>query len=178
MNEKETVERSIIHTGTDLDKENYESPVGAAPTEYEKSTLRHVGESLPASVFLVAVIELCERFTYYGCQGIFQNYIQKPLDGSLGNGGLGLGHQGATGLSTFYTFWCYTTPLLGGLIADQYLGKYKTILSFCSIYMAGLLILVCTSIPSSLQHGAGLGGFITSILLTGLGTGGIKANVG
>lgn len=84
---------------------------------------------------------------------------------------------GATGLSTFYSFWCYVTPLLGGFIADQYLGKYKTILTFASVYLCGLLILVCTSIPSSLHHGAGLGGFIVSILLTGLGTGGIKANV-
>ncbi|ETN39965.1 uncharacterized protein HMPREF1541_06192 [Cyphellophora europaea CBS 101466] len=159
------------------EKDQSETPIGGKPNEYEKSALRHVGESLPYSVFLVAVIELCERFTYYGCQGIFQNYVQKPLDGSLGNGGLGLGHQGATGLTTFYTFWCYTTPLLGGLIADQYLGKYKTILTFAGVYMCGLLILVCTSIPSSLQAGAGLGGYVTSILLTGLGTGGIKANV-
>ncbi|KAG9772354.1 Peptide transporter PTR2 [Exophiala dermatitidis] len=156
---------------------NVETPVGGEPTDYEKTTLRHVGESLPRSVWLVAVIELCERFTYYGCQGIFQNYVQNPRDGSLGPGGLGMGHQGATGLTTFYSFWCYVTPLLGGFIADQYLGKYKTILSSASIYFVGLLILVLTSIPVSLNHGAGTGGYVTSILLTGIGTGGIKANV-
>ena len=161
----------------DVDETLIETPEGEEPTSHEKSTLRHVGESLPFAVFLVAIIELCERFTYYGCQGIFQNYVQRPLDGSEGPGALGMGHQGATGLTTFYTFWCYVTPLLGGFIADQYLGKYKTILSFAGIYMLGLLILVCTAIPSSLRHGAGLGGYITSILLTGLGTGGIKANV-
>lgn len=48
---------------------------------------------------------------------------------------------------------------------------------FCGIYMSGLLILVCTSIPTSLENGAGLGGFIVSILIVGLGTGGIKSNV-
>src|SRR4051794_12598845 len=53
---------------------SYETPEGEEPTEHEKSSLRHVGESLPFAVFLVAIIELCERFTYYGCQGIFQNY--------------------------------------------------------------------------------------------------------
>jgi proton-dependent oligopeptide transporter, POT family len=88
-----------------------------------------------------------------------------------------MGHQGATGLTTFYSFWCYVTPLAGGLIADQYLGKYKTIVAFAGVYMVGLLILVCTSIPSSLAAGAGTGGYIASILLTGIGTGGIKANV-
>lgn len=171
---------SISSQGKDekhIDEHLIETAEGEEPTEHEKSTLRHVGESLPFAVFLVAIIELCERFTYYGCQGIFQNYVQRPLDGSQGPGALGLGHQGATGLTTFYTFWCYLTPLLGGLVADQYLGKYKTIVLFAGIYWCGLLVLVCTSIPSSLRAGAGLGGYITSILLTGLGTGGIKANV-
>lgn len=169
---------SISSSGkTDVDESLIETPEGEVPTEHEKSTLRHVGESLPFTVFLVAVIELCERFTYYGCQGIFQNYVQRPLDGSLGPGALGLGHQGATGLTTFYSFWCYVTPLAGGFIADSYLGKYKTILASATIYFVGLLILVCTALPSSLRAGAGLGGYITSILLTGIGTGGIKANV-
>lgn len=44
------------------------------PTEHEKSTLRHIGDAFPKSAYLVAVVELCERFTYYGCQGLFQNY--------------------------------------------------------------------------------------------------------
>jgi len=69
------------------------------------------------------------------------------------------------------------TPILGAIIADQYLGKYNTILIFCFIYIAGLLILVCTSIPGALSAGAGLGGFIAAIIIIGLGTGGIKSNV-
>lgn len=43
--------------------------------------------------------------------------------------------------------------------------------------MVGLLILTCTSIPTALDHGAGLGGFIVAIIVIGLGTGGIKSNV-
>lgn len=69
------------------------------------------------------------------------------------------------------------TPIIGAIIADQYLGKYKTIVLFCGVYLVGLLILVCTSIPTALEHGAGLGGFIVAILIIGLGTGGIKSNV-
>ena len=72
---------------------------------------------------------------------------------------------------------CAVTPIVGAIVADQYLGKYKTIVLFCGVYMAGLLILVCTSIPTALHNGAGLGGFIVSILIIGLGTGGIKSNV-
>jgi POT family proton-dependent oligopeptide transporter len=87
---------------------------GEMPTDEEKRTLRRIGDPLPKAAFLVAVVELCERFTYYGASGIFQNYIQKPLDGSEGRGALGMGHQGATGLSTFFQFWCYgeLCPLL------------------------------------------------------------------
>lgn len=98
-------DKESLSSGKDVDESLIETPEGEEPTEHEKSALRHVGESLPFAVFLVAIIELCERFTYYGCQGIFQNYVQRPLDGSLGPGALGMGHQGATGLTTFYTFW-------------------------------------------------------------------------
>jgi POT family proton-dependent oligopeptide transporter len=59
------------------------------PTEEERRTLRRIGENLPISAWLVAIVELCERFTYYGVQGLFQNYVQRPLDGSLGRGALG-----------------------------------------------------------------------------------------
>lgn len=169
---------------------------GEEPTPEEKKTLRRVGEWLPASAWLVAVVELCERFTYYGLQGLFQNYIQRPLDGSDGRGALGLGHQGATGLNTFFQFWCYgklkpsvllssesfckltilsVTPILGAIIADQYLGKYKTIVIFAGVYICGLVILFATSVPNSLQHGAGTGGFVTAIIVIGLGTGGVSS---
>ncbi|KAF2801839.1 PTR2-domain-containing protein [Mytilinidion resinicola] len=150
---------------------------GEHPSEEEKRTLRHIGDPLPKAAFLVAIVELCERFTYYGIQGLFQNYVQRPLDGSLGRGALGMGQKGATGLGTFFQFWCYVTPIIGAIIADQYLGKYKTILYFCFVYIIGLLILTLTSLPIALQHGAGLGGFIAAIIIIGLGTGGIKSNV-
>jgi POT family proton-dependent oligopeptide transporter len=164
---------------TDLsaEKEEPDTPVGGEPNLREQKTLPRIGESLPYSVFLVAIVELCERFTYYGCQGTYQNYVTKSFHGNLGTGGLGMGNQAATGLVTFYQFWCYVTPLVGGLISDQYLGKYKTILYSAGVYMIGLLVLTCTSIPKSLSSGHALGGFIASILLTGIGTGGIKANV-
>jgi POT family proton-dependent oligopeptide transporter len=86
---------------------------GIKPTAEELRTLRKVGEPLPKAAFLVAIVELCERFTYYGASGLFQNYIARPRSGELGRGALGMGHRGATGLSTFFQFWCYVTPILG-----------------------------------------------------------------
>jgi proton-dependent oligopeptide transporter, POT family len=84
-----------------------ETPEGEEPSEYEKQHLRRVGENLPASAYLIAVVELCERFTYYGAQGLFQNYISHRPNGDDGAPGLGLGQQGATGLNLFFQWFCY-----------------------------------------------------------------------
>lgn len=54
------------------DPEQSETPDGQLPSLWERKHLRRMGESLPMSAFLVAIIELCERFTYYGCSGLFQ----------------------------------------------------------------------------------------------------------
>jgi proton-dependent oligopeptide transporter, POT family len=143
-------------------------------------------------------------------QGLFQNYVSNPKDGSEGRAGLGtdvliwrehtlimtgLGHAGATGLGTFFQFFCYITPILGAIIADQYLGRYNTLLIFCYVYILGLCILTITALPGTMYRSdAGLIGFIISlicqydsslcsrirqlltILVIGFGTGGIKSN--
>lgn len=38
-----------------------------APTTEELATLRRVPNHIPAKLFTIAFIELCERFSYYGC---------------------------------------------------------------------------------------------------------------
>ncbi|MCJ1454623.1 peptide transporter ptr2 [Mycoblastus sanguinarius] len=148
------------------------------PTEEEKRTLRKVADRLPWSAYLVAMVELCERFTYYGLSGPFQNYIQNSYnDPSELPGAIGLGQTAATGLTDFFQFWCYVTPILGAIISDQYLGKYNTILYSSFVYLTGVLILFCTSLPTAIEHGAALGGLIVAMIVIGLGTGGIKSNV-
>ncbi|ROW03619.1 hypothetical protein VPNG_07179 [Cytospora leucostoma] len=153
-----------------------DTPDGGEPTDEEKQTLRKVADKLPWSAFLVCVIELCERFTYYGLSGPFQNYIENSYGGTL-PGAIGLGQTGATGLTDFFQFWCYVTPVLGAIISDQWLGKYWTIFYSALIYMVGSLILFLTSLPVAIENGAALGGLIAAMIVIGLGTGGIKSNV-
>ncbi|GJJ73862.1 proton-dependent oligopeptide transporter, POT family [Entomortierella parvispora] len=153
---------------------------GREPTLEEESTLRRVADHIPASAWLVVVVEFCERFTYYGLSGPFQNYIQYPYTSERGAehpGAIGKGQQTATALNYFFQFFCYVTPILGAIVADQYLGKYKTICVFCGIYMLGVLVLTLTSIPVAILHGAALPGLVIAMVIIGLGTGGIKANV-
>jgi POT family proton-dependent oligopeptide transporter len=126
-----------------------------------------------ANARLVVVVELCERFSFYGCKGVWGNYIKNAADDPGTPGMLGMGPQGALGLLKFFGFWAYTTPIIGGVIADQYWGRYKTIIVGCICYIVGEVILLLTSIPlSSISTQAHIGGFIASIIVIGIGTGG------
>ncbi|VUC29628.1 unnamed protein product [Clonostachys rosea] len=149
----------------------------ATSTSWDEG-LRRVPDKLPTIALLILVVELGERFTYFGLSGPIQNYINNPYDPSSDlPGALGRGQAVATALGNFFKFWAYFSTVIGAVIADQYLGKYKTIICACGIYIIGLIILVTTATPSALTHGAGLGGLIAAMITIGLGTGGIKANV-
>jgi proton-dependent oligopeptide transporter, POT family len=89
----------------------------------------------------------------------------------------GLGQTGATALTNFFNFWCYLTPIIGAIVADQMLGKYKTIVLFAGIYLVGLVVLFITSLPVAIEGGVAFGGLIMAMFIIGLGTGGIKSNV-
>ena len=149
------------------------------PTNEELNTLEHISDHIPLAAWMIVVCELCERFAFYGISGPFQNYIQFPVPGPNDKqaGALNRGHQMATSLTTFFQFLCYLTPIGGAIIADQFWGKYKTIFVACIIYLFGLLVLVLTSIPPSINAGIALPGLIIAMIILGIGTGGVKSNV-
>ncbi|AQZ18021.1 PTR2 (YKR093W) [Zygosaccharomyces parabailii] len=164
----------VTHQG-DEDSEYYED-YGEEPTEEELRTLTRVSGKIPFRCWLIAIVELSERFAYYGLSAPFQNYMQNSKTDNPA-GVLDLKSQGATGLAYFFQFWCYITPVFGGWLADTYWGKYNTICCGTGIYVAGILILFVTSLPSIDSVHTALGGFITAIILIGIGTGMIKANL-
>ncbi|KAF8174087.1 peptide transporter PTR2A [Pholiota molesta] len=135
------------------------------PTEEERETLRRVPDSIPWAAYLIAIVEFAERFS--------TNFIQRSLPpgshtGAAGlngqAGALGMGQRASTGLTTFYQFWCYVTPLLGAYIADAHWGRYKTI---CWAVVIALVIG---------GHGA-IGAFCVALVVMGFGTGMFKANI-
>ncbi|CAE6488666.1 unnamed protein product [Rhizoctonia solani] len=161
------------------------------PTEEEKHTLRRVAGHIPFSAWLVVVVEFAERFSYYGTTGPFVNYIQRPLPAG-GNGAgappkgteirpgaLGKGQQASTGLTTFFTFLSYLTPVLGAILSDAYWGKLKTLFIFSIIGGIGHVILVGTAAPALLQGNptGSYVGLIISLIIMGFATGAIKSNV-
>ncbi|KAH6644175.1 peptide transporter-like protein PTR2 [Boeremia exigua] len=152
--------------------------IGSTPTPEDLLFLPRVPDALPPGAFLVAVVELCERFAYYGLAGPLQNYIANgPRDASGLPGALGLGQRRATALTNAFQLWCYVTPLLGAVVADAWLGRYRTIKYFSAVYMAGIAVLVASSTPWSVQRGWALPGLVVAMGVVGLGTGGIKSNV-
>lgn len=153
-----------------------EEDEGRTPTDDELKNLRHVSEKIPIRCWLVAIVELAERFSYYGLSAPFQNYMQNSYNDTP-KGVLNLKNSGATALSYVWTFWCYLSPIIGAYLADTYWGKYKTILIFCVIYIIGIFILFITSLPSIADRTTSLAGYAVAIVIIGLGTGGVKANV-
>ncbi|TFK37848.1 POT family-domain-containing protein [Crucibulum laeve] len=156
------------------------------PTEEERVTLRRVADKIPWNAYLIAFVELAERFSFYGSSVVFTNFIQQPLPkGShtgagflLGqSGALGLGQRASTGLTTFYQFWCYVTPLLGAYIADAHLGRFNTICIAVLIALVGHIILIISAIPGVIEHKSAAGAFAVALIVMGLGTGLFKSNI-
>ncbi|THU84559.1 peptide transporter PTR2A [Dendrothele bispora CBS 962.96] len=157
------------------------------PTEEERLTLRRISDKIPWPAYLIAIVEMAERFSYYGSVVLFTNFIQQPLpDGSnTGAGGptgqsgaLGKGLQTASGITTFYQFWAYITPILGGYLADTYWGRFNTICVAIGVAFVGHVILILSAIPSVIVHpNNAMGAFVIGMLITGLGTGLFKSNI-
>jgi hypothetical protein len=53
-----------------------ESELYPRPTDEELTTLRKVAGSIPAVAWLLCIVELAERASYYGVQTIFSNFMQ------------------------------------------------------------------------------------------------------
>ncbi|GFR95580.1 solute carrier family 15 member 1 [Elysia marginata] len=114
----------------------------------------------PKSVFLILGTEFCERFNYYGMRTILVIYLTEWL---------GQGYDSAVAIFHMFTMMSYFCPLMGAIIADGYLGRYKTILYISLVYAAGTLVLSLTAFPPPEMYGPVIG-----LLLISLGTGGIK----
>jgi dipeptide/tripeptide permease len=141
----------------------------------EESLLVRTSAPFPPGALYIAIVELCERFAYYGLSGPFQNYIANPPSNSASiPGALGYGQARATALTNLFQCWCYLTPVLGAVVADQWWGKYTTIKRFSAVYMVGIGILCASSVSGRGFAGVGL---VMAMGVIGLGTGGIKSNV-
>ncbi|XP_037656020.1 solute carrier family 15 member 1 [Choloepus didactylus] len=128
----------------------------------------------PLSIFFIVVNEFCERFSYYGMRALLILYFTNFL-----------GWDDNLSTAIYHTFvaLCYLTPILGALIADSWLGKFKTIVSLSIVYTIGQAVTAVSSItdltdfnhdgiPNSISAHVVLS--MCGLALIALGTGGIK----
>src|SRR4051812_27741382 len=80
----------------------------------------------PRQLARLFTTEMWERFGYYGMRALLTLYLTKHFLFS---------DQQATGLYGGYTALVYLTPLVGGLLADQFLGSKRSV-KFGAIIMA------------------------------------------
>src|SRR3954467_14593649 len=80
----------------------------------------------PRELARLFTTEMWERFGYYGMRALLTLYLTKHFLFS---------DQQATGLYGGYTALVYLTPLVGGLLADQFLGSKRPV-KFGAILMA------------------------------------------
>lgn len=107
--------------------------------------------------------EMWERLSYYGMRAILLLYMVAPLAG----GGLGFDTPRAARIYGTYTSAVYLTPLIGGWIADRFLGARLTVLIGGIIIASGHF---CMAFPS-------LQTFYAGLILIVAGTGLLKANI-
>uniref|UniRef100_A0A0P4YAT7 Oligopeptide transporter 1 n=2 Tax=Daphnia magna TaxID=35525 RepID=A0A0P4YAT7_9CRUS len=123
---------------------------------------KNVKLKYPKSVFFIVVNEFCERFNFYGMRTVLTLYMKQILDFS---------EDKATVLYHTFLMLSYFTPIPGAILADTYLGKFKTIAILSCIYAFGSIMLAVAAIPNFLPQ---TGFSMTGLLIIAIGTGGIK----
>uniref|UniRef100_A0A8B9JL45 Solute carrier family 15 member 1 n=1 Tax=Astyanax mexicanus TaxID=7994 RepID=A0A8B9JL45_ASTMX len=126
------------------------------------------------SIFFIVVNEFCERFSYYGMRAVLVLYFRFFFrwDDDL-----------ATSIYHAFVALCYLTPILGAIVADSWLGKFKTIIYLSIVYAIGQIVMAVSAIndltdadrdgtPDNMSVHVGLA--MLGLFLIALGTGGIK----
>src|SRR5947207_15540919 len=76
----------------------------------------------PPGLYLLFMVEMWERFSYYGMRGLLILYLVQAVGGPAAgdNPGRGWDRGSASRLYGWYTGLAYLLPLLGGILADRF----------------------------------------------------------
>ncbi|HAI76929.1 MAG TPA: MFS transporter [Microscillaceae bacterium] len=130
-------------------------------TEASTQTQKH-----PKGLYLLFFAEMWERFSYYGMRGILTLYLSAQVI----EGGLGFSKDNATLIYGWFTGLVYFTPIIGGYLADKYIGQRRAILIGGVLMMLGQFSLFAT--PNFGVNATWLG-----LLLIIIGNGFFKPNI-
>ena len=136
-----------------------------AKTAYRTTPTDTAG--MPPGIPFIVGNEAAERFTFYGLKGVLVIFMTKYL---LNSSGVldPMTEEEAKKNFHFFVGSVYFCPMLGALLSDGILGKYRTIIALSLVYTLGCIALAADQTRLGLVLGLGL---------IALGSGGIKACV-
>ncbi|MFN7130512.1 MAG: POT family MFS transporter [Myxococcales bacterium] len=151
---------------------NGDGPAARLTADGFRTSPDHENTGWPPGVPYIIGNEACERFSFYGMKAILFVYMASLFQT------LGMSEANAKALATervhLFIAGVYAFPMIGALVADRLLGKYRTILYLSLVYCAGHAAL-------AIFEGQELGLYL-GLGLIAVGSGGIKpcvsANVG
>ncbi len=126
-------------------------------------------DHMPPGIPWIIGNEAAERFSFYGMRTVLVVFMAKYLWLMDGPGGTPMSETQAVENYHSFVGWVYFTPLLGALLSDIVLGKYRTIILLSLVYCAGHAAL---ALMGSAGHSPWW--LFAGLFLICLGSGGIK----
>jgi POT family proton-dependent oligopeptide transporter len=114
---------------------------------FETQVLGH-----PSGLFVLFFTEMWERFSFYGMRALLVLFLVS----ALGIGGWDWPRENALALYGTYLALLYLTPIIGGTLADKYLGNRRAIIIGALIMTLGHASMAIESNPFFLYLGLGL----------------------
>uniref|UniRef100_A0A674NLG1 Solute carrier family 15 member 2 n=1 Tax=Takifugu rubripes TaxID=31033 RepID=A0A674NLG1_TAKRU len=153
----------MVSWGTNTAKQHFLDMRGK--TLFLNNDKKLCGTNYPTSICFIVVNEFCERFSYYGMKAVLTLYFLTYLkwDKDL-----------STAVYHAFSSLCYFTPILGAVIADSWLGKFKTIVYLSIIYVIGHVVKSVGAIPTVGNTDVHIALSMIGLILIAFGTGGIK----
>ncbi|RAI80478.1 peptide MFS transporter [Macrococcoides goetzii] len=118
----------------------------------------------PKGLFTLMLTEFWERFSYYGMKAILLFYLYY----SVNKGGFGLDEGFAMQIVSIYGALIYMSGVIGGWLADRFIGTRKAILYGAILIMIGHILF---SLPNNFTL------LLIALLFIILGTGLLKPNI-
>ena len=145
---------------------SFSSPVSnpvPIETEPESPLDIHGIGGQPRGLTTLFFAEMWERFSYYGMRALLMLFMVK----TAADGGLGFETKHAASIYGTYTMSVYLLSILGGFIADNFIGSRRAVL-------IGGIIIACGHFSMAFSS---LATFYGGLVLIALGTGLLKPNI-
>jgi dipeptide/tripeptide permease len=130
---------------------------------------------MPSGIPFIIGNEAAERFSFYGMKTILAVFMTQYLLSASGEAAYLTDAQAREYVHLFVAS-AYFFPVLGAIVADAFLGKYRTIMLLSIVYCIGHGALALIDMPSSFLQATldPKGWLIAGLFLIALGSGGIK----